>query len=113
MSSGGKLQWMKERKARLFVRSTIDIPRKLKITFDNQIEGLELSVCIGNGVNQKFIGIQRGEQCVDPVIEFDYLLGSIFQVDIEINQLWCPKQVFQTDDARILGIAIKNVEVSK
>ncbi len=110
---GVKLQWMKERNARLFVRSIIDVPRKLKITFDNQIEGLELSVCIGDGVSQKFIGIQRGEQCVCPVIEFDYLLGSIFQVDIEINQLWSPKQVFQTDDSRILGIAIKNVEVCK
>lgn len=110
---GVRLQWMKERKARIFVRSTTDIPRRLTITFDNQIEGLELSVCIGDGTSQKFVNIQKGEQCVCPAIEFDYLLGSIFYVDIEINQLWCPKEVFQTDDSRILGIAIKDVEVCK
>ena len=88
-----------------------DEHRKVKITFDNQIEGLELSAGIGDGVRQHLGNIQRGEQSIVFTVEHEHLSEGIFRVDVEIDQMWSPKEVFGSDDPRILGIAIKNVEI--
>ncbi len=109
--NGFHLQWMKEKKAEIYVCGIGYEHRKVKITFDNQIEGLELSAGIGDGIRQYLGNIQRGEQSIVFTVEHEHLSEGIFRVDVEIDQMWSPKEVFGSDDPRILGIAIKNVEI--
>lgn len=105
------LQWMRGHNCESFLHSSVDMPKKAKITFDNEIEGLEIIVCIEGGKKQTFSDIKKGEQSIFPVIEHDYSFGDILKVDIEVDKLWSPREVYGTDDARPFGIAIKNIEV--
>lgn len=105
------LQWMRGTKCETFVRSLVDMPKKIKISFINEIEELEITVCVEGEEKQKFIGIKKGEQDIFSVIEHDYTSGDILKVDIEINKLWNHHQVDGTDDTMPLGIAVINIEV--
>jgi len=103
------LQWMRGTKCETFVRSLVDMPKKIKISFINEIEELEITVCVEGEEKQKFIGIKKGEQDIFSVIEHDYASGDILKVDIEINKLWNHHQVDGMDDTMPLGIAVKNI----
>ena len=83
----------------------------LSAAFINEIEELEITVCVEGEEKQKFIGIKKGEQDIFSVIEHDYTSGDILKVDIEINKLWNHHQVDGTDDTMPLGIAVINIEV--
>lgn len=105
------LQWMKEKKAEIFVQSKESKVKIIMITFDNEMEGLQLSIGMENGIRQNFDNIPKGEQTVFLHSECKHLSSNILKIDIEINKLWSPKQVYGSVDTRVLGIAIKNVEI--
>lgn len=104
-------QWMKERRALIYIKTPVDLPRRLKIVFDSHIPDLTVSVRIHDGTKQMFVETGCGENVILPVIESDFRAGSILKAELYVNRMWSPKEVYGSDDDRILGIAVRYVEV--
>ena len=107
---------MREKKSRLFVRFIpkhakgirlhCDVSADLNFLVHGKING---RVIVENEATVDF-EVTQIDSFIDIPLRRDHDESDIIKVDLEINNLWIPKQLGQGEDAREQGLAIDEVE---
>lgn len=103
------LQWMSNKKAQLFIKIKKNNAKELQISCINEMESLKVDVII-EGQNRQESTINRNSECKIKIpLHNTYLSGEVIEVILVINSLWCPKEKYNSEDNRKLGIAVKEI----
>lgn len=103
------LQWMRHKKAQLFIKIKEEHIKELQINYINEMENLKVSVTIEGDNKYNTIINKTADGKIRIPLRNTYSLGAVIEVILEISSLWCPKERYNSEDTRKLGIAIREI----
>lgn len=103
-----RMRWMKDKKARIFVKPLIQPVNYIILHYKNLLpkKKLIITVCIEDSREQQF-NIEDSSGCLQIYVDDEFKIKEVIMLDIKTNCLWVPAEILGTTDERTLGIAIE------